>query len=55
MCLFIGGLDGMEPWAIDIGNTYLEALVSEKVCIRAEPEFLFLLNYKVAECMKRSS
>ena len=28
-CLFIGELDGMEPWATDIGNTYLEALTSE--------------------------
>ena len=38
-CLFIGELDGMVPWATDIGNTYLEALTSEKVCIRARPEF----------------
>ena len=38
-CLFIGELDGMEPWATDIGNAYLEALTSEKVCIRAGPEF----------------
>ena len=29
----------MVPWAIDIGNAYLEALTSEKVCIRAGPEF----------------
>ena len=29
----------MEPWATDIGNAYLEALTSEKVCIRAGPEF----------------
>ena len=34
-CLFIGELDGMEPWATNIGNAYLEALTSEKVCIRA--------------------
>ena len=27
--LFIGELDGMGPWATDIGNTYLEALKSE--------------------------
>ena len=38
-CLFIGELDGMEPWATDIGNAYLEALMGEKVCIRAGPEF----------------
>ena len=39
MCLFIGELDGMVPWATGIGNAYLEALTSEKVCIRAGPEF----------------
>ena len=38
-CLFIGELDGMEPWATDIRNAYLEALTSEKVCIRVGPEF----------------
>ena len=37
--MFIGELDGMEPWVTDIGNAYLEALTSEKVCIRADPEF----------------
>ena len=39
MCIFIGELDCMVPWATDIGNTYLEAVTSEKVCIRAGPEF----------------
>ena len=29
----------MEPWEADIGYAYLEALTSEKVCIRAGPEF----------------
>ena len=29
----------MEFWATDIGNVYLEALTSEKVCIRVGPEF----------------
>ena len=38
-CLFLGELEGMETWATDIGNVYLEALASEKVCIRAGPEF----------------
>ena len=38
-CLFIGELDGMEPWTTDIGKAYLEALTSEKVCIRTGPEF----------------
>ena len=37
--VFVGELDGMIPWAIDIGNAYLEAVTSEKVCIRAQPEF----------------
>ena len=27
-CLFIGELDGMEPWVTDIRNAYLEALTS---------------------------
>ena len=44
-CLFIGELDGMEPWATDIGNAYLEAFTSEKVCIRAGPEFRELGGY----------
>ena len=29
----------MVPWATDIGNAYLEAVTSEKVYIRAGPEF----------------
>ena len=50
-CLFIGEIDGMEPWATYIGNASLEALTSEKVCIRAGPEFgdlkkTFLLSTK---------
>ena len=59
MCLFIGELDGMEPWATNIGNTYLEALTSEKVCIRAESEFgdleghLFII-YKALYGLKTS-
>ena len=38
-CLFIRKLDGIEPWATDIGNCYLEAVTSEKVYIRAGSEF----------------
>ena len=38
-CVFIGELDGMVPWATDIRNAYLEAVTSEKVCIRAGPKF----------------
>jgi hypothetical protein len=29
----------MTPWATDIGNAYLEAKTTEKVCIKAGPEF----------------
>ena len=39
MCVLIGKLDCMVPWATDIRNAYLEAVTSEKVCIRASPEF----------------
>ena len=58
-CLFIGELDGMEPWETDIGNAYLEALTSEKVCIRAEPEFgdlegHLLIIYKALYGLKTS-
>ena len=34
-CVLIGELYGMVPWATDIGIAYLEAVTSEKVCIRA--------------------
>ena len=58
-CLFIGELDGMEPWATDIGNAYLEALTSENVCIRAGPEFRdleghLLIIYKALYGLKLS-
>ena len=39
MLLFIVELNGIEIWGTDIGNTYLEALTSEYVCIVAGPEF----------------
>ena len=39
LCVFIGELDGMTPWGTDIGNPYLKGVTSEKVCIRAGPEF----------------
>ena len=38
-CLFISELDGMEPWATNIGNPFFEVLTSKKVGIRAGPEF----------------
>ena len=37
MCLSIGELDVMEPLATDTRNAFLEALTSEKVCIKAGP------------------
>ena len=37
--LFLAELNGLEVWGTDIGNAYLEAQTSEKVCIRAGPEF----------------
>ena len=49
-CLFIGELDGMEPWAIGIGNDYLEALTSEKVCIKTGPEFGDLKGHLLIIC-----
>ena len=59
-CLFIGELDGMEPCATDIWNSYLEALTSEKVCIRAGPEFgdlegHLLIIYKASIYMRKCS
>ena len=49
----------MEPWATNIGNAYLEALTSEKVCIRVRPEFgdlegHNLIIYKVLYGLKNS-
>jgi hypothetical protein len=37
--LFLAELNGLAVWGADIGNAYLEALTSEKVCIHAGPEF----------------
>ncbi len=37
--LFLAELNGLETWATDIGNAYLEAETSEKVFIIAGPEF----------------
>jgi hypothetical protein len=38
-CIFLGELNNMTPWATDIGNAYLEAKTTKKVCIKAGPEF----------------
>ena len=37
--LFLAELNGLEVWGTDIGNAYLEVKISERVCIRAGPEF----------------
>ena len=38
-CIFLAELNGMTPWATDISSAYLEAYTTEKVCIKAGPEF----------------
>jgi len=39
LVLFLAELNGLETWATDIGNAYLEAETNEKVVIIAGPEF----------------
>ena len=39
LTIFLGELNGLEAWATDIGNAYLEAETKEKVYIVAGPEF----------------
>ena len=39
MLFFLAELNGLETYATDIGNAYLEAKTAEKVCIIAGPEF----------------
>ena len=39
LLVFLAELNGLETWATDIGNAYLEALTSERVYIVAGPEF----------------
>ena len=39
LALFLAELNGLETWATDIGNAYLEAKTSEHVYIEAGPEF----------------
>jgi hypothetical protein len=39
MVTFLSELSGMELWATDIGNAYLEAYTAEKLFIMAGPEF----------------
>ncbi len=39
MVTFLSELNGMELWATDIGNAYLEAYTAEKLFFVAGPEF----------------
>jgi Reverse transcriptase (RNA-dependent DNA polymerase) len=39
LVLFLSELNGLELWATDIGNAYLESFISELVFIIAGPEF----------------
>jgi Reverse transcriptase (RNA-dependent DNA polymerase) len=39
LVLFLAELNGLQLWATDIGNAYLEAYTTEKVYIIAGPEF----------------
>jgi Reverse transcriptase (RNA-dependent DNA polymerase) len=32
-------MNNMEPWATNVGDTYLESYMEEKVCLIAGPEF----------------
>ena len=57
MVLFLAELNEMAPYATDIGNVYLEAYTSEKVCIKAtemfgEQEGHFLLISKALYGLK---
>ena len=39
LVIFLGESNGLDTWATDIGNAYLEARTKEKVCFKAGPEF----------------
>ena len=45
MCLFLAELNGMDAYATDIGNAYLEAYTTEKLVVRAGKEFGDQENY----------
>ena len=49
LVLFLAELNGLQPWATDIGNAHLEAETKEKLCITAGPEFASL-DWKVTRC-----
>ena len=39
ICVFLSELNGLETWATDIGNAYLQAYTEEKVYVIGGPEF----------------
>ena len=39
LVIFLAVLNGVQLYAVDIGNAYLEAKTKEKVCIYGGPEF----------------
>jgi hypothetical protein len=39
LCIFLGELNNMEAYAMDIGSAYLDATTQEKVCIKVGPKF----------------
>jgi hypothetical protein len=56
---FVSELNGLNLWAADVGNAYLEALTTEKLCIKAGPEFgdlagKYLIIYKALYGLKTS-
>jgi hypothetical protein len=50
MVTFLSELNGMELWATDIGNAYLEAYTAEKLFIVAGPEFGELEGHMLIIC-----
>ena len=47
LLIFLAELNDMEIWATDIGNAYLEAFTTERVCILAGPEFSNLEGHRL--------
>jgi hypothetical protein len=39
MVTFLAELNGLELWATDVGNAFLESYTSERVLFKAGPEF----------------
>ena len=47
MLLFLTKLNKLPIWTTDITSAYLEAHISEKVCILVDPEFGVLQNHRL--------